>query len=130
MSLFSIEHYEMLANFEREFKGRRLDKEDKTLWPKGAIFQDGHVNELFLAYRRGASYQSGIHCLQAVSAAPVRVLPLTEERIQALGEEIDRDASAWPRFLTDQEKRVRLARAVEAAHGISSSASGGDGEKP
>lgn len=80
MSLFSLEHYEMLANFEREFKDCRLDKEDKSLWPKGVIFQDGHVNELFLAYRRGASYQSGIHCLKDVPAAPVRGLPLTEER--------------------------------------------------
>lgn len=62
------------------------------------------------------------------AATPVRGLPLTEERIQAFGDAIDRDASAWPRFLTDQEKRVRLVRAVEAAHGISSPAPGGDGE--
>lgn len=60
MSLFSQEHYELLSQFEREFKGRRLDKEDKGLWPKGIIFQDGHVNDLFLAYRRGAAYQKAI----------------------------------------------------------------------
>lgn len=56
MSLFSREHYELLAQFEREFKHRRLDKEAKDLWPKGVVFQDGHVNELFLAYRKGHAF--------------------------------------------------------------------------
>lgn len=56
MSVFSKDHYELLQSFEREFKHRRLDKETKDLWPKGHVFQDGHVNELFLAYRRGAAY--------------------------------------------------------------------------
>lgn len=56
MSLFSHEHYELLAQFEREFKHRRLEKEPKDLWPKGVIFQDGHVNELFIAYRKGHAF--------------------------------------------------------------------------
>ena len=47
------EHYDLMAQFEREHKGRRLDYEKKDLWPKGVIYQDGAVNELFLAYRRG-----------------------------------------------------------------------------
>lgn len=53
--LMTKEHYDLLEQFEREFKSRRLDKEPKALWPKGIIYQDGHVNELFLAYRRGYS---------------------------------------------------------------------------
>ena len=48
------EHYEIMAMFEREYRGAgRLDKEPKELWPRQHIYQDGHVNELFLAYQRG-----------------------------------------------------------------------------
>lgn len=47
------EHYDLMAQFEREFKGRRLDKEPRDGWARGIIYQDGHINELFLAYRRG-----------------------------------------------------------------------------
>ena len=47
------EHYELLAAFEKEFKGRRLDKEDKGDWARGIIYQDGHTNELFLVFRKG-----------------------------------------------------------------------------
>ena len=46
------EHIDLMATFERGFKGR-LDREAKDLWPRGRIYQDGNVNELFLAYRRG-----------------------------------------------------------------------------
>lgn len=53
MSLFSEEHYELIKMFEKEFKGNRLDKETKEIWSKGNIYQDGMVNMLFLAYRRG-----------------------------------------------------------------------------
>lgn len=51
--LFTTEHYELLAQFEREFKHRRLDKEVKDLWRKGIVYQDGQTNDLFLAYRKG-----------------------------------------------------------------------------
>lgn len=50
------EHQDLLAMFEREFKGRRFDKEPKDIWPMGRVYQDGQVNELFLAYRRGYAY--------------------------------------------------------------------------
>ena len=53
--LLTQEHYALLAAFEREHRGR-TDKEDKSLWPKGVIYKDGHMNELFLAYRRGHAY--------------------------------------------------------------------------
>jgi uncharacterized membrane protein len=59
-SLFSHEHYALMAQFEQQFKGKRLDREDKSYWPKGIIYQDGAVNELFLAFRRGAAYGEAI----------------------------------------------------------------------
>ena len=49
------EHYDLIAAFERSHK-ERFDKEDKALWPKGIIYQDGRANELFLAYRNGYAY--------------------------------------------------------------------------
>jgi hypothetical protein len=47
------EHYDLLSMFEKEFKTMRLDKEPKDLWPQGIVYQDGGVNNLFLAYRKG-----------------------------------------------------------------------------
>lgn len=53
--LLTKEHYDLMAQFEREHSGR-FDKEDKALWLKGIIYQDGRVNELFLVYRRGYAF--------------------------------------------------------------------------
>ncbi|MHA3905188.1 hypothetical protein ACTPOE_16910 [Castellaniella sp. WN] len=53
--LMTEEHYDLMTAFERCHSGR-FDREEKSLWQKGAIYQDGHVNELFLAYRRGYAY--------------------------------------------------------------------------
>jgi hypothetical protein len=55
------EHVELVAMFDRESKGLRLDKERKELWTMGRIYQDGQVNELFLAYRRGYAYGKALH---------------------------------------------------------------------
>lgn len=49
------EHYDLMDAFERQHSGR-MDREDKSLWSRGAIYQDGHVNYLFLAFRRGYFY--------------------------------------------------------------------------
>lgn len=49
------EHYDLMAAFERQHSGR-MDREDKSLWQRGVIYQDGHVNDLFLAFRRGYAY--------------------------------------------------------------------------
>ena len=54
MSLFSKEHYDLINDFERNFS-ERFDKEDKSLWAKSIIYQDGEVNKLFLAFRLGYS---------------------------------------------------------------------------
>lgn len=56
--LYGAEHYALLDQFERDCKplAGRLDREGKSLWPKGIIYQDGRTNDLFLAYRRGYAY--------------------------------------------------------------------------
>lgn len=55
MEIFAKEHYDLMIQFEREHSGR-FDKEAKEFWPKGIVYQDGHINELFLAYRRGYAF--------------------------------------------------------------------------
>lgn len=52
MSLFDKEHYELIAEFEKVFKGR-FDKEAKERWAKGYIYQNGEINQLFIAFRHG-----------------------------------------------------------------------------
>lgn len=59
--LNSKEHYELIAQFEKDFKkfpvaNGRFDKEEKTLWAKRAVYQDGKVNELFMVYRSGYAF--------------------------------------------------------------------------
>ena len=56
MELFGKEHYEIMAEFEKQYKYERLDKESKGLWNKCIIYQDGNVNNLFIAFRRGYSF--------------------------------------------------------------------------
>jgi hypothetical protein len=53
--LLTQEHYDLLAEFEREFAVRddRARKEPKELWRRGHVYCHGETNELFLAYRRG-----------------------------------------------------------------------------
>lgn len=51
--LFTREHYDLMASFEAEHKHCRLAREAKEYWAKGHIYQDGHVNDLFVAYRKG-----------------------------------------------------------------------------
>lgn len=63
------EHYDLMAAFERQHSGRK-DREEKSLWPSSAIYQDGHVNDLFLGFRRGyacsqADARSDIQGLEA-----------------------------------------------------------------
>ena len=56
MRVGSAEFYELVAMFDREFRGMRLDKEAKDMWPKGYVYQHGEVNNLFLAYRKGVAF--------------------------------------------------------------------------
>jgi hypothetical protein len=52
----SQEFYDLIAMFDREFGSFRLDKEVKEMWPKGYIYQQGEVNNLFIAYRKGFAF--------------------------------------------------------------------------
>lgn len=65
MQITSREHCELMTNFESRFKGHRLDKEPKELWAKGVCYQDGHVNELFKAYREGCALHKAIANMDA-----------------------------------------------------------------
>ena len=50
------EHEDIVNAFDRAHKGRRLDKEPRDLWRRGVVYQDGHVNELFKAFREGYAF--------------------------------------------------------------------------
>jgi len=55
--LNSGEHDELIFQFEKDNKGiGRTDKEEKSNWSKGVIYQDGNVNDLFKIYRMGYAY--------------------------------------------------------------------------
>lgn len=55
-TLGSKAHSDIMEVFERTFKGMRLDKEAKDVWTKGCIYQNGEVNQLFLAFRIGVEF--------------------------------------------------------------------------
>lgn len=55
-SLNSQDHIDLMAMFEREFSHMRLDREDKSMWPRGIVYQNGEANNAFLAYRRGYAF--------------------------------------------------------------------------
>ncbi len=56
MTIGSKEHYEILEQFEKNYKGYRLDREDKSLWSMGQTYQDGEVNSFYRAYILGYSF--------------------------------------------------------------------------
>ena len=60
MTLKSKEHYELLAQFEKEFGDFKLGREPKRLWKRGIIYTDGVINRMFDAYRRGYSLGKAI----------------------------------------------------------------------
>jgi len=82
--LMTKEHYTLLEMFEREHKHYRLSREkNKELWKRGHIYEDGHVNDLFLAYRKG--YALGTvsgEAAEKLAAAPVAIM---DPRDDALG---------------------------------------------
>ena len=62
MQLNTKEHYDLMLQFEREFCPWRIEeKEDKRWWAKGHIYQNGELNELFLAYRKGYALAKSIY---------------------------------------------------------------------
>jgi hypothetical protein len=57
MQIHTKEHYDLIAQFERDMAGMgRMDREDKSMWARGIIYQSGEMNALFKAYRMGAAY--------------------------------------------------------------------------
>ena len=74
--LLTKEHYALMDSFEREHKHRRLDREkNKELWQSGNVYEDGQVNDLFLAYRKG--YALGTvsgDAADRLAAAPVAIM--------------------------------------------------------
>jgi len=74
--LMTKEHYDLMAAFEREYKHRRLSREnDKDIWKSGNVYEDGNVNELFLAYRKGYAFGSSFgEAATRLAAAPVAIM--------------------------------------------------------
>lgn len=74
--LLTKEHYELMAQFDAEHTHLRLTREaDKGLWARGNLYQDGHVNDLFVAYRKG--YALGAvsgDAVERLTAAPVAIM--------------------------------------------------------
>lgn len=60
--LATQEHYDLLAQFERDCKiyATRKEKEPRTMWKNGIIYCHGDTNNLFLAYRHGYAYGKGL----------------------------------------------------------------------
>ncbi len=58
MTLKAQEHYDLIAQFERDFRltGRCIEKEPKEMWAKGSIYQHGETNQQFLVYRHGYAF--------------------------------------------------------------------------
>lgn len=59
------EHYDVIAMFDREFKGMRLDKEAKDMWKRGHVYQDGQTDALFNAYLRGYALGKSVERMAA-----------------------------------------------------------------
>lgn len=58
--LHTKEHIDLMKQFEKDYKFRQPAKEDKSLWLKGHIYQNGEINNLFKAYRAGYSLGKAI----------------------------------------------------------------------
>jgi hypothetical protein len=88
MKIFAQEHYDLMIQFEREHSGR-FDKEAKEFWPKGIVYQDGHINELFLAYRRGYAF------CEADMRSDIQNLEAARDGYRADAERDALDAARW-----------------------------------
>lgn len=61
MMLLTREHADIVKMFEKEYGHLTHTKEDKSMWPKGYIYTNGHTNDLFLAYRKGYAFGKVTH---------------------------------------------------------------------
>ncbi len=76
------EHYDLIVQFDRQFKHLRLDKEDKEFWRKGHVYQDGHVNQFYGAFFQG--YALGKAAGRDSDPAQAAPKPLDDPRLQEL----------------------------------------------
>lgn len=60
MKVLGREHYFIMEQFEKNYYGMRFEKEEKSMWKNGVIYQSGETNKIFLAYRMG--YALGKTC--------------------------------------------------------------------
>ncbi len=57
MTIGSKEHYEILFNFEKNFKEMRLDREKNIdLWKIGQVYENGETNKMYKAFIMGYSF--------------------------------------------------------------------------
>ena len=57
MTIGSKEHYEILFNFEKNFKEMRLDREKNIdLWKIGQVYENGETNKMYQAFIMGYSF--------------------------------------------------------------------------
>jgi len=57
MKIGSKEHYEILSNFEKNFKEMRLDREkNMDLWKIGQVYENGETNKMYQAFIMGYSF--------------------------------------------------------------------------
>jgi ethanolamine utilization protein EutA (predicted chaperonin) len=56
------EHYDLLENFERNFKYLRLDREkNKELWKIQAVYENGETNMCYRAFLLGYSLAKSMY---------------------------------------------------------------------
>lgn len=59
MQIGTQEHYDIISSFEKYIAGGffllRMDKEEKSEWQKGRIYQSGETNNMFKLYSAGYS---------------------------------------------------------------------------
>ncbi len=59
MTIQSKEHYDLMAQFEQQFKTKPA-REAKEFW-KHSIYCDGHINRDFIKFREGYSLAKSIY---------------------------------------------------------------------
>jgi hypothetical protein len=78
MQLGSKEHYDLMDQFEREFKQDfRLDREkDREWWRQGHCYENGEASKAFNAYIRGYSLGKAVEREPAVESGVDGWLPI------------------------------------------------------
>ena len=107
------EHDDIMEAFERTNPGR-VDREDRSIWTIGRIYQSGEVNNLFIAYRRGYALGKSVAADDNGDNSSLMAL------YHAVGELIDRDNCnhSQPPGMTRNDRMNRVKRAHAEAAGV------------